>query len=36
MADTPITPFMVTAAKVLGIEAAVVMALWLVGRYFSG
>jgi hypothetical protein len=27
--------FTVTAAKVLAVEAAVVLALWFVGRYFS-
>jgi hypothetical protein len=30
------TPFAVTAARVLIIEAAVILALWLAGRYFSG
>jgi hypothetical protein len=34
MTDTP-TPFRITAARVLAIEAAVLLALWLVGRYFS-
>jgi hypothetical protein len=29
-------PFAVTAARVLAIEAAVLLALWLLGRYFSG
>jgi len=28
-------PFALTAAKVLAVEAAVLLALWLVGRYFS-
>ncbi len=28
-------PFAITAAKVLAIEAAVLLALWLIGRYFS-
>jgi len=28
-------PFAPTAAKVLAIEAAVLLALWLFGRYFS-
>jgi hypothetical protein len=30
------TPFGVTALKVLAVEAVVIVALWLVGRYFSG
>jgi hypothetical protein len=30
------TRFSLTAAKVLAVEAAVIVALWLVGRYFSG
>ena len=29
-------PFGLTAVKVLVIEAVVIAALWLVGRYFSG
>jgi hypothetical protein len=32
--DTP--PFSVTTAKVLAIEFAVLLALWLAGRYFAG
>ena len=35
MSDTTPTPFKITAARVLAIEAAVLLALWLVGRYFS-
>ena len=35
MADITPTSFNVTAANVLAIEAAVLVALWLVGRYFS-
>ena len=33
---TPDTPFSVTAAKVIAVEAAVLVALWLAGRYFAG
>jgi len=29
-------PFRLTAIKVLVLEAIVIAALWLVGRYFSG
>lgn len=35
MPDTTSTPFAVTAARVLAIEAAVLLGLWLFGRYFS-
>ena len=28
-------PFRLTAAKVLTVEAVVLLALWLMGRYFS-
>jgi hypothetical protein len=35
MADATPTSFKVTAARVLAVEAAVLLALWLVGRYFS-
>jgi hypothetical protein len=35
MPDTTSRPFAVTAARVLAIEAAVLLALWLFGRYFS-
>jgi hypothetical protein len=28
-------PFAITAAKVLAVELAVLLALWLMGRYFS-
>jgi hypothetical protein len=36
MPDTTPTPIAVTATRVLVIEAAVLLALWLFGRYFSG
>jgi hypothetical protein len=36
MPDTTPTPIAVTATRVLAIEAAVLLALWLFGRYFSG
>jgi len=35
MADNTPTTFKITAARVLAIEAAVLVALWLAGRYFS-
>ncbi len=35
MTDTTSTPFSITAVRVLAIEAAVLLALWLFGRYFS-
>jgi hypothetical protein len=35
MSDAIPTSFKVTAARVLAIEAAVLVALWLLGRYFS-
>jgi hypothetical protein len=35
VADTS-PPFRITVAKVLAVEAIVVTALWLLGRYFSG
>jgi len=35
MSDANPTSFKVTAARVLAVEAAVLLALWLVGRYFS-
>jgi hypothetical protein len=35
MSDATPTSFKITAARVLAIEAAVLLALWLVGRYFS-
>jgi len=35
MPDATRTSFKVTAARVLAIEAAVLLALWLFGRYFS-
>jgi hypothetical protein len=33
---TPDTPFSMTAAKVIAVEVAVLLALWLAGRYFAG
>jgi hypothetical protein len=30
------TPFSVTVVKVVALEAAVILALWLAGRYFGG
>jgi hypothetical protein len=35
MAENTPTSFKITAARVLAIEASVLLALWLVGRYFS-
>ena len=35
MPDATPTSFKITAARVLAIEAAVLLALWLAGRYFS-
>ena len=35
MSDATPTSFKITAARVLAVEAAVLLALWLVGRYFS-
>jgi hypothetical protein len=35
MSDATPTSFKVTAVRVLAIEAAVLVALWLFGRYFS-
>jgi len=35
MSDATPTSLKVTAARVLAIEAAVLVALWLFGRYFS-
>jgi hypothetical protein len=29
-------PFRITVAKVIALEAIVLVALWLVGRHFSG
>jgi hypothetical protein len=33
---TPDRPFSITAAKVIAVEAVVLLALWLAGRYFAG
>lgn len=33
---TPDRPFSITAAKVIAVEAIVLLALWLAGRYFAG
>lgn len=30
------TPFSTTVARVLAVEAVVLLALWLAGRYFAG
>jgi hypothetical protein len=35
MTEPTSTSFSLTAAKVLAVEAAALLALWLVGRYFS-